>query len=486
MFTCAPDDDKAPRRLGCLCHSPAFARLNRRLSAKFACSTSPAPTFAAGSGGALTRSPARAARIAFVNAQIFDGRSDALRAGLSVVVEGNTIITIEGDAPKDGSSTPGWPSANVRIIDCGGRVLMPGLIDAHWHAMFAAAPFNVLMTADVGYINLLAADEARRTLMRGFTSVRDMAGPAFGLKRAIDTGLTAGPRIWPSGAMISQTGGHGDFRLPYEIPSAPGAPLSRADALGAGAIADGAERVLMRAREQLMLGASQLKLAAGGGVSSSYDPIDVSQYTEPEFRAAVDAAENWGTYVAVHAYTPRAIKTAIRAGVRCIEHGHLMDEETARLIADNDIWLSTQPFLANEYSNRMPTPEGEAKARQVYAGTDAAYGFARKYKLKTAWGTDLLFDPAMTTHEGAILTTLTQWYSPAEILKAATSVNGELLAMSGPRSPYPGKLGVIEEGALADLILVDGDPLADLKLIADPETNFLLIMKDGQIVKDAI
>jgi imidazolonepropionase-like amidohydrolase len=236
----------------------------------------------------------------------------------------------------------------------------------------------------------------------------------------------------------------------------------------------------------LMLGASQLKLAAGGGVSSSYDPIDVSQYTEAEFRAAVDAAENWGTYVAVHAYTPRAIKTAIRAGVRCIEHGHLMDEATAQLIADNDIWLSTQPFLANEFSHRMPTPEGEAKARLVYAGTDAAYRFAKTFKLKTAWGTDILFDPSMTANQGAMLTTLTQWHSPAEILRMSTSVNGELLAMSGPRNPYPGKLGVVEEGALADLILVDGDPIADLKLIADPETNFLVIMKDGRLVKNAL
>jgi imidazolonepropionase-like amidohydrolase len=235
-----------------------------------------------------------------------------------------------------------------------------------------------------------------------------------------------------------------------------------------------------------MLGASQLKLAAGGGVSSHYDPIDVSQYTEPEFRAAVDAAENWGTYVAVHAYTPRAIETAIRGGVKCIEHGHLMDEATAELIAKNGMWLSTQPFLNNEYSNPQATPEGEAKAQQVYAGTDAAYKFAKAFNIKTAWGTDILFDSNMTVHQGAILTTLERWYRPVEILKMATAVNGELLAMSGPRNPYPGKLGVIEAGALADLIVVDGDPTANLKLIADPEKNFLVIMKDGRVVKDAL
>jgi imidazolonepropionase-like amidohydrolase len=163
-----------------------------------------------------------------------------------------------------------------------------------------------------------------------------------------------------------------------------------------------------------------------------------------------------------------------------------MDEPTAKLIADSDIWLSTQPFLDNEYANRMPTAEGEAKAQQVYAGTDAAYRFAKTYKLKTAWGTDILFDPTMTRRQGAMLATLTRWYGPAEILKMATAVNAELLAMSGPRNPYPGKLGVIEEGALADLIVVDGDPIADIELIADPEQNFVLIMKDGRVVKNML
>jgi imidazolonepropionase-like amidohydrolase len=352
--------------------------------------------------------------------------------------------------------------------------------------MMASLPVTVLLTVDVGYITLVAADEARKTLMRGFTSVRDMAGPAFSLKRAIDQGVVQGPRIWPSGAMISQTGGHGDFRFPYEVPASPNALLSRVEAIGGGAIADGVDRVLQRAREQLMLGASQLKLAACGGVSSHYDPIDVSQYTEAEFRAAVDAAENWGTYVAVHAYTPRAIGTAIRGGVKCIEHGHLMDEATAELIARNGIWLCAQAFLNNEYSNPQPTPDGEAKAQQVYAGTDAAYKFAKAFDIKTAWGTDILFDSNMTVHQGAILTTLEPWYRPVEILKMATAVNGELLAMSGPRNPYPGKLGVIEAGALADLIVIDGDPLANLKLIADPEKNLLIIMKDGRVVKDAL
>ncbi len=162
------------------------------------------------------------------------------------------------------------------------------------------------------------------------------------------------------------------------------------------------------------------------------------------------------------------------------------DEPTAELIGRNGVWFSAQPFLNNEYSNPQPTPEGQAKASQVYAGTDAAYKFAKAFGLKTAWGTDILFDSRMTAHQGAILTTLERWYRPVEILKMATAVNGELLALSGPRNPYQGKLGVIEAGALADLILVDGDPTVDLKLVADPDKNFLVIMKDGRVVKDTL
>lgn len=363
---------------------------------------------------------------------------------------------------------------------------MPGLIDAHWHSMMAAIPFYDLMTADVGYINIVAVDQAEKTLMRGFTTIRDLAGPSFGLKRAIDSGLVAGPRIFPSGAMISQTSGHGDFRMPYEVPAAADAPLGRGEALNGGIIADGADAVLKRVREQLMLGASQIKLAAGGGVTSNFDPLDVSQYTEAEFRAAVDAAENWGTYVTVHAYTPRAIQTAIRGGVRCIEHGQLMDDETAGVMADKDIWLSTQPF-GDEFAT--PFPEGSVnriKQDQMFAGTDNAYGLAKKHKLKTAWGTDVLFDARLCETQGAQVAKMLKWYTAEETLKMVTSVNAELCAMSGPRNPYPGKLGVIEADAYADLLVLDGDPFGDLKLIAEPEKNLKLIMKDGRIYKNTL
>ncbi|MBB5213914.1 metal-dependent hydrolase family protein [Parapusillimonas granuli] len=417
--------------------------------------------------------------VLFENVRIFDGKSDTLSAPSNVLVRGNVIERVAT------SPIPVDRRADTQIIQGGGRTLMPGLIDAHWHAMMAAVPLPVLLTSDIGYINLAAGKEARNTLMRGFTSVRDLSGPAFGLKRAIDEGLVDGPRIWPSGAMISQTGGHGDFRMPYEVPAARNAALSRGEAINGGVIADGEDEVRKRVREQLMLGATQIKLAAGGGVSSHYDPIDVAQYSEGEFRAAVEAAENWGTYVAVHAYTPRAIQAAVRAGVKVIEHGQLMDEPTARLMAERGVWLSLQAFIDNEFSNPK-TGESRAKQLEVYAGTDNAYELAKKYGLKVAWGTDILFEPRMPAHQGAMLATMTRWYKPSEVLKMATSTNAELLALSGPRNPYPGKLGVVEEGALADLLLVEGDPIADVKLIANPEKNFVAIMKNGRLFKNVL
>jgi imidazolonepropionase-like amidohydrolase len=363
---------------------------------------------------------------------------------------------------------------------------MPGLIDAHWHTMFVRPSVPQLLTADVGYLNLVAGAEATATLMRGFTTVRDMGGPSFGLKRAIDEGVLAGPRIFPSGAMISVTGGHGDFRQPFELPRTLGAPQSRGEQVGAAMIADSPDEVRVRAREQLMLGASQIKLTAGGGVASPHSPLDVSTFTEAELRAAVEAAENWGTYVTVHAYTPVAIQRAIAAGVKCIEHGHLMDEATAKLIADKGIWLSTQAF-PDELAEAFPPGSSEReKAMEVFAGTDRVMTLAKKYKIKTAFGTDILFSPQLAPQHGALLTKWVQWFTPAETLVIATGTNGELLALSGNRNPYPGKLGVVEEGALADLLLVDGDPIANIKLIEDPDKNLLVIMKDGRIYKNTL
>jgi len=327
---------------------------------------------------------------------------------------------------------------------------------------------------------------AEYALLRGFTTVRDMGGPAFGLKRAIDEGVIAGPRIYPSGALITITSGHGDFRQPFELPRVLGAPQSRGEQIGAAMIADSPDEVRVRVREQLLQGASQIKLTAGGGVASPHSPLDASTFTEAELRAAVEAAENWGTYVTVHAYTPASIQRAIAAGVKCIEHGHLMDEPTAKLIAEQGIWLSTQAF-PDEMADAFPPGSTErAKALEVFAGTDRTFTLAKKYRIKTAFGTDIVFSPRLAPRQGELLTKLVRWYSSAEALVMATGTNAQLLALSGKRNPYPGKLGVVEEGALADLLLVDGNPIEDIKLIEDPVKNFVLIMKDGQIYKNTL
>ncbi len=212
-----------------------------------------------------------------------------------------------------------------------------------------------------------------------------------------------GPRNYPSGAVITITSGHGDFRQITDLPRTIGGMLSRVEQIGGSMIADSPDEVRLRVREQLMQGASQIKLTAGGGVASPFSPLDVSTFTEPELRAAVEAAENWGTFVCTHAYTPAAIQRSIAAGVKCLEHGHLMDDATARLMAEKGIWLSTQPFLdeGDEGGAQQLGPAEQAKKQQVIAGTDNVYGLAKKYRLKTAFGTDILFSESEARRQGS-------------------------------------------------------------------------------------
>ncbi|MCC6312645.1 MAG: amidohydrolase family protein [Thermomicrobiales bacterium] len=415
--------------------------------------------------------------VLFRDVRIFDGASPKLTPRSHVLVVGNQIVKI--------SNAPIVPPSGAFVIDGGGRTVMPGLIDAHAHAMFAGIPLTVLLTGDPGYINVVAARDLGGMLRRGFTTIRDMQGPVFGIKQAIDSGVTPGPRIFPSGAMLSQTSGHADFRFLYEIPLDPAAPLGHAQIEGASAIADGVDEVLRATREQLMKGASQIKLAGGGGASSNYDPIDVIEYGEAEIRAAVGAAEDWNTYVAIHVYNSRSIKRAVAAGVASIEHGHLANDDAARFMAEKNVWWSLQPFTTDSPSGFPAGSENWLKQQEVRSATDTAYELAKKYRVKTAWGTDILFNPAAVADQNAYLTKMTRWYTPAEVLKMATSDNAALLALSGPRSPYKGQLGVVQMGAFADLLLVDGDPLQDLSLLGDPEANLLVVMKDGQIYKQS-
>jgi imidazolonepropionase-like amidohydrolase len=421
---------------------------------------------------------ASAPSVHIVNVNVFDSVNATVGGPFDVAIADGLIASI---TPAD-SATTNAATTNDTAIDGTGRTLIPGLIDAHWHAAFTTIPAAAALMGEAGFVFAQAVVSARDTLLRGFTTVRDLGGPVFGIKQAIDIGSIPGPRIFPSGAFISQTGGHGDFRLPNDIPRGIAGHLSYSEIIGGAVIADGEAEVLRGAREQLRRGASQLKVMAGGGVASDFDPLDVTQYTEREIAAAVDAAENHNTYVTVHAYTPRAVHVAVGAGVKCIEHGQLLDEDAVALLAEKGIWWCLQPFLDDADTPPLAGPNRQ-KFLQMVAGTDIAYQLAIKHGVKVAFGSDILFDAKLASRQGALLAKLTRWYSAAEVLQMATLRNAELLALSGPRNPYPGRLGVIEEGALADLVLVEGDPVADISLIADPAANFTAIIKGGRLVK---
>jgi imidazolonepropionase-like amidohydrolase len=413
--------------------------------------------------------------VLFANVRVFDGTSATLSAPTNVLVRGNQIAAIGASAK----------SAKATVIKGGGRTLMPGLIDNHVHITMSSWSQAEAMADDMtsAKLEVRAAEQAEAMLMRGFTAARDLGGPVWGLKAGIDAGKYKGPRIWPSGAMISQTSGHGDGRLPSERSRRFFGEVSKSENLGVNFIADGRDEVLTATRENLRFGASQIKVMAGGGAATAYDPLDVSQYTFDELKAAVEAADDWNTYVAVHAYTPRAVRRAVDAGVKCIEHGQLLDEETIKLLGERGIWLSLQVL---DPAPPTQTENVRAKKQLVVDGTDFAYRMARKYNVKLAWGTDFLFLPAQNANQNRDMLKLTKWFTPAEVLKMVTHDNAQLLALSGPRSPYPGKLGVVETGALADLLLVNGDPTVNLEIMGDPAKNFQIIMKDGKIFKNTL
>lgn len=412
------------------------------------------------------------------NVEIFDGINQKTING-DILIEGNMISKI---SKSNISST----SKNVLVIDGEGKFVMPGLIDAHTHISMEGIPIGSAMV-DWGTVNIISTQAAKHRLLHGFTTLRNMGGNAIPLAKQIDKGTVPGPRIYPSGAFISQSGGHGDFDDITAVPRTSD-NLSYSERQGISAIADGADEVLKRTREQLRQGATQIKLMAGGGIGSSYDPIDVTQYSLKEFEAAVLAAENFGTYVGVHAYTPQAIQIAIEAGVRTIEHGHLLDEETAKIMAEKGVWLSIQPFMIEEQNDYPIDSPSREKRDYVYGHTDEVYKIAKKYKVKTAWGTDLTGKQKIDRRNDLTrLVGLKKWFSPYEALKMVTSTNAEMLRLSGPRNPYQqGRLGELTEGAYADLIIVKGNPLRDFDLLNNPEDNLLLIMKDGKVYKNLL
>ena len=417
-------------------------------------------------------------QILIKNVMVFDGVSDKLSKTTNVLIEGNKIASISPDAKARSGAT---------VIDGEGHTLMPGIIDAHAHLMFSGITFPEILFQRQSYSTIQSTLVARDTLMNGVTTVRDMAGDVFGLKRAIDDGSIPGPRIYPSGAMISQTSGHADFRLPVQDNPMFGGARPVPDQKGHGAQVDGVPEMLAAAREQLRLGASQVKLAVGGSVSGINDPLDTTQFTLEEIQAAVAAAENWGTYVTVHGYTSRAVNQAIDGGVKSIEHGQLLDKATLERMAAEGVWLSIQPFTL--CSEPGLTEAQNEKQAIVCKGTGQVYEWIKKIPdLKVVHGTDIFISPGpgiRVSEEVEQMERLLKWFTPYEILKMSTGNATELLQMSGPRNPYPGVLGRVKEEALADLLLVAGNPLEDIKSVTD-RNNIKIIMKDGKIYKNTL
>lgn len=413
-------------------------------------------------------------RLILQNVNVFDGISDTLTQAADVVIEGSKIVEVS-------TSVVATTEADT-VIGGGGRTLIPGLTNAHVHLMGNSNTMLDFIMGGTGTVYANTLTGAKDTLLRGFTTVRDMGGDVNPLRKLIDKGDFVGPRIFPSQAMVSQTSGHADFGFVYEAPEVFGGEPARTEQLGFTRVADGVPQVLAAVREQLKKGATQIKLTLGGGAASLYDPLYTLQYTADEIKAAVHAAEDYGTYVATHVYNVHGIRRAIEAGVRSIEHGHLADEDTIKLIADKGIWLSMQPFHLGDHT--YPDPTQAEKDKEICTGTDRVYEWAHKYGVKTAWGTDLLFEPYASANENVMAARLGEHYSNTEALKMLTSGNSELFEMCGERNPYrEAKLGVIAKGAWADMVLVEGDPTKDLSLIAKPHDTFKVIIKNGVVEK---
>ena len=413
--------------------------------------------------------------ILITNVNVFDGKNEKLIEKADVLVEGNKIKQV---------STKKIDAAGATVIDGGGRTLTPGFIAAHEH-LIGQVPFNQL-TNDTRYMAYAATKTTRTYLMKGFTTVRDVAANSYSLKKAIDQGIIVGPRVYPSGPMISQTSGHADHRLDTDDNALYGGTWDAMVRWGDMVVVDGVPEVLKAVRESLRRGASQIKIAVGGGTGSRSDPLDVVEFRPEEIRAAVDAAADWGTYVLAHVYNSEGIRRAIDNGVKSIEHANLIDEATLRYMMEKDVWLSPQvivyTFIPYGY-----TEDQANKHRQAYAGIDNMFTIAKKIGFtKIAFGSDIVTDPETLERINDEFEYRTKWFSNVEVLRQATSTSAQLLALSGPRNPYPGKLGVIEDGAYADVLLINGNPLEDISILTKPEENLALIMKDGKIYKNTV
>ncbi len=404
------------------------------------------------------------------NASLFDSRTGRLHAGASVAVDADTItaVVLDGEAP-----------AGDRAIDLAGRTLLPGLIDAHVHVTATIPDFFRLTLLPQSLIAAQSKDILHGILMRGFTTVRDAGGADAGLVQAVALGHFEGPRLFIAGRAITQTGGHGDSRPAFY------AGMRGCVCCGAvgmlGSIADGVGDVRRAVREELRNGAHQIKVMAGGGVASPSDPLEGTQYSIEELTAIVEEARAARTYVMAHAYTPESIIRAIRCGVRSIEHGNLLDAEAAKVMAEHDAFLvptlATYDSLDRNAERLGWSADMIAKLARVREQGVEAIRIAHAAGVRIGFGTDLLGE--MHADESNEFTLRAGAMSSAEILRSATAVNAELIGQAG-------RLGVVAPGALADLVVVDGNPLEDLSLLQGQGRHLPLIVKAGRIHKNTL
>jgi imidazolonepropionase-like amidohydrolase len=404
--------------------------------------------------------------IIFANCAVLDGTNRERREDCHVLVEGDRIREVSDRPIK---------SDAAETIDLAGRTLMPGLIDAHVHVLAVDAALARLADRPVTLLTLQGARVLEGMLMRGFTTIRDAAGADGGLAEAVEEGLVRGPRIFPSGMALSQTGGHGDVRPRTQ-------PVDTCACcvwgLTGSRIADGVAECRRAARDELRKGATQIKIMSSGGVASPYDPIWNLQYSEEEVRAIVEEAQAWRTYVMAHAYTPEAIRRSIDFGVRSIEHANLIDRATAEHVAGADAFvvptLATYDAL-HRHGRELGFPEVSlAKLAEVREAGLGSLEILQRVGVKIGYGTDLL--GPMHRYQSREFVIRAEAMAPFDIIRSATIVNAELLNRAR-------EIGVVAPGARADLIAVDGNPLADISLLDGQGEHITHIMKDGVFYK---
>jgi imidazolonepropionase-like amidohydrolase len=409
-------------------------------------------------------------QILFRNLNLLDPRWNEPRGGYEVLVEGDTIKEVSPKPIK---------AAKAKVVDCGKRTLMPGLIDCHVHVFLVEVNFRLLEAMPLTLLTAKSADLMKGMIDRGFTTVRDTGGADWGINTAVDSGLIPGPRLFISGRAIGPTGGHSDSRRRTDYAAAScGCCNAMVYSL---AIADGPDQVRKAVREQMRQGADQVKIMCSGGVASPYDPLDSLQFSEAEIAAATDEAKAFGRYVLAHAYSPEAITRAVNNGVRTIEHGNLIDAKAAKLLKSSGGYMVANLvtyFIMKERAAQFGmTADQLEKNDVVLEGALRSLEICKAAGVKVGYGSDLLGQ--LQIEQSREFMFRAEVLKPIEIIRQATTIGAEILRQEG-------KLGIVEPGAFADLIVVDGNPLKKLELFLDQGAHLPMIMKAGQFHKNEL